>query len=213
MTALYAPDGMPYMISESDQGTQVGFPVNALLSTGINEVGYNQFPASQGEFAQMVTVPTSAGNLLLIRSMPNRVAELYSCSLDHTGSASLTRKDDEEWGADSLSPYPTTFHFGVLIQPVTLRDSTAGILVKSTAWLVYDPSGTSCLVRDTVDSPYVLRTLTQDKTGTEISWRGNLFPSNSTNQVALVPIATVNGNPEGGVDSNYGILTGIILNP
>jgi hypothetical protein len=77
MTVLYPSDGMPCMISESDQGTQVGFPVNALSSTGINEVGYNQFPVSQGEFAQMVTVPTSAGNFLLIRSLPNGVADMY----------------------------------------------------------------------------------------------------------------------------------------
>ena len=51
------------------------------------------------------------------------------------------------------------------------------------------------------------------KTGTEISSRGNLFPSNATNQVALVPIGTVNGNLEVGAYSNYAILTRKIVNP
>jgi cytolysin (calcineurin-like family phosphatase) len=213
MTVLYAPNGSPYLVSESDQGTQVGFPINALSRTGMTEVGYNQFTATQGEFSQMVVVPTTTGNFLLVRYNPNGVAEMYTISLDSGGSFSLIKNNDEEWGADALSPDSNHFHFGVLVQPVTFKDATVGILVKSTACTVYDPTGTVCLAPDTVDSPYVLRTLTPDNNGTEISWRGNIFLSNTANQVALAPIGSVNGNPEVAMYSNYGTLTRIIVNP
>jgi hypothetical protein len=140
-------------------------------------------------FAQMVAFPTSSGGFDLIRYGATGEADILTGSVSSDGTPTLWFGSVEHWVADSQHQSPLLSHPSVLIQPVVLPDQTTAILVKSPYCLNFDVSG-ACDSVNTFDSPFTVRTLTKDGTGTEISWRGALFPTTMiANAVSFVPIA------------------------
>ena len=102
-----------------------------------------------------------------------------------------------------------------VVEPVKCQDlvlfdslTQCPITVKSPACLLYDGDGL-CTQTNVNDSPYSVRTLTQDKAGTVISWRGSLPFNASFDAVSLVPLWPSGGVQRMGMFSKQGILSAV----
>jgi hypothetical protein len=51
MAIVYAPNGSPYLITETNQGNAMAFETDALSRTGLTEAGSSYFQSTEGNLA------------------------------------------------------------------------------------------------------------------------------------------------------------------
>ncbi|WP_263354691.1 metallophosphoesterase [Acidicapsa acidisoli] len=199
MAVVYGENKEPHLVADEAAAVpgNARFHFFALSPSKMSDEGSILISVPSFSFTQMVTFPTSSGSFDLIRYAATGEAEILTGSVSSDGTPTLWFGSVEHWVADSQHQSPLLSHPGVLIQPVVLPDQTTAILVKSPYCLNFDVSG-ACDSVNTFDSPFTVRTLTKDGTGTEISWRGALFPPTMTaNAVSFVPVAADGANTVG----------------
>lgn len=114
--------------------------------------------------------------------------------------------------ADSSYAIAGQARSNVLIQPVTLNDATTGILVKSPYCVQYDDA-MQCTTTNTQDSPFSVRTITQDGKGSEIAWRGAFANSIlGENAIAAVRLQSASSAPVVGLYDSNGLLLPVTVN-
>lgn len=208
MTIVYSSDSTPYLVADAANAPTetVQFRFLQLSDRKAADVGDVSLSAQPSTQVQLVSYPLSSGTFGMIRLLSSGSAEVYNGAVSLTGVPTVTLGSVETWMGDAVYGNASSYRANVLLQPVQLQDGSVAILVKSPACLLYSTDGL-CTQANTNDSPYSVRTLTQDKAGTLISWRGRLPINASFNAVSLVPLSPVGAVPRVGMFSQQGILS------
>jgi cytolysin (calcineurin-like family phosphatase) len=222
MVPLTSAAGLPYLLVDElvggdslsdlfENAPPVRLQYYQLSTTGMVLAGHSMdLGGTYARSAQMYAFPTADSGFTVVRYVPTGGAEFYHGWVDIWGNTVLALKSRETWVADSVYADPTLARPNVLIQPVTLADKTTAFLVKSPSCQHYTASGT-CDHWESYNSPYFVRTLTQDGTGTQISWRGKLPGHLDMGAMFFLPLDPVNGAPVVGMYTALGILSTITV--
>ena len=209
---VYDSQQKPYLVVNQNGGYLgvVRFEFFQLTAQSMSSVGVILITGSQSSAEQLIPFQVRNGGFGLVRYVPTGQAEIYTGEIATSGEPGLSLGSTEEWLADAHFDNAAATRSEVLIQAVTLADQTTGILVKSPICLHYNAAG-NCAEPNTYDSPYSVRTLTQDGVGTEISWRGALPIPTAINAVAVFPVSPDSVIPEIGFYSSDGFLSTVQL--
>ena len=212
MAVVYNNRQTPFLIvdqANSAPGT-VRFGFFQLSAQKMSSVGEIVLDGQQFESSQLIPFAGINGGLGLIRYLPSGRAEIYTGSISNAGVPSLALGSVETWLADSHFENASQTRPEVFIQAVTLADESTAILVKSPTCIRFADNG-KCNLVNTLDSPFSVRTLTQDGKGTEISWRGTLGLPTAINAIAAFPLTTNATIPSIGIYSSDGFFSTVQL--
>jgi hypothetical protein len=209
MVPVMSAKGLPYLLVDEFHPGSVRLQYYQLSTTGMMLAGSSlDLGGAYAQNAQMFSVPTADTGFTIVRYVPSGGAEIYHGWVDIYGDTVLELMSTEIWVGDSTYFDPFAARPNVFIQPVTLADNTTAFLVKSPSCQVFNTAGT-CDTADTEDSPFFVRTLTQDGYGTQVSWRGQIPGVFNLGVVSFVPMDPVNGAAVVGVYSSIGLLSTI----
>ncbi len=214
LATVYGMQSRPYLVvDEAGVSSGVRFGVYSLDHHGAKEI-YSMAANTNAEpakFSQMIPWQgQNNGAFGIARVLANGRAEVYAGTIDASNNVTFNLVGQENWVQDSAQLHDSALRPQVLIQSILLQDKSVGILVKSPACLAI-PVGSYCPVPNTEDSPYTVRTLTQDGHGTVVSWRGRIPLTWGVDITSLVSLGQNYLTPEIGLYSSDGFLSSVTL--